>query len=265
MMRMKPRTLALLCAMLPAIGTPGLAAEPVRVRVLSYNIHHGEGTDGKLDLERIAAVIRSVDPDFVAVQEVDVRTTRTGGVDQAAVLSRLTGMHGAFGKTIDHQGGWYGNLLLSRWPLQGMTAHPFPVTPGREKRGVIDGNALAPAPLRFYATHFDITETDRIAAAATVARITAAAGSTAPAILAGDLNAVPGSKPVQTLLDAGWTSATGTTGSAPLLTSPSENPKRQIDYVLYYPRDRWRVVEVRVLNEPVASDHLPLFAILELR
>ena len=52
------------------------------VRVLTYNIHHGEGMDGKIDLERIAAVIKRLEPDVVALQEVDVKTTRSQGVDQ---------------------------------------------------------------------------------------------------------------------------------------------------------------------------------------
>ena len=46
--------------------------------MLSYNIHHGEGTDGKLDLARIAAVIKAAKPDLVVLQEVDRNTTRTG-------------------------------------------------------------------------------------------------------------------------------------------------------------------------------------------
>ena len=46
---------------------------PFRLRVLTYNIHHGEGVDGKLDLERIASVIRSVEPDLVALLEVNCK------------------------------------------------------------------------------------------------------------------------------------------------------------------------------------------------
>ena len=48
-----------------------------------------------------------------------------------------------------------------------------------------------------------------------------------------------------------------------LPTSPVVNPRRQIDYVLYRPGNRWRVVEVRVLDEAVASDHRPVLAVLE--
>src|SRR5688572_7489364 len=50
-------------------------AEPEKMTVLSYNIHHGAGTDGKLDLERIGRIIRDQQPDLVALQEVDVKTS----------------------------------------------------------------------------------------------------------------------------------------------------------------------------------------------
>lgn len=68
------------------------------LRVLTYNIHHGEGTDGKFDLDRIAKLISAQEPDLVALQEIDVKTARASGVDQAAKLAKLTGMHYAFGR-----------------------------------------------------------------------------------------------------------------------------------------------------------------------
>lgn len=77
---------------------------PLRLRVLTYNIHHGAGIDGKLDLERIARVIRDARPDIVALQELDRNTQRTRKVDQPAELARLTGLHGTFGGNIALQG-----------------------------------------------------------------------------------------------------------------------------------------------------------------
>jgi len=74
------------------------------------------------------------------------------------------------------------------------------------------------------------------------------------------MNAVPGSKPIQAL-ERVWTAANGETA---LLTSPAQAPKRQIDYIFVRPAARWRVVEIRVLDEAVASDHRPVFAVLEL-
>ena len=74
-------------------GTLGLRGQqPPRLRVLTYNIHHGEGTDGKFDYERLARVINGLKPDVAALQEVDRNTRRANGVDQAALLAKLTGM-----------------------------------------------------------------------------------------------------------------------------------------------------------------------------
>ena len=77
---------------------------PARVRVLTYNIHHGEGMDGRIDLVRQAEILNREAPDLVALQEVDRGTKRSGGVDQLAELGRLTGLTPTFGRAIDFQG-----------------------------------------------------------------------------------------------------------------------------------------------------------------
>ena len=87
------------------------------LRVLTYNIHHGEGTDGKFDLDRIAKLISAQEPDLVALQEIDVKTARASGVDQAAKLAKLTGMHYAFGRFMKYDGGEYGQMVLSKHPI----------------------------------------------------------------------------------------------------------------------------------------------------
>ena len=229
-------------------------ALPAQVRVLSYNIHHGEGVDGKINLGRIAAIIRSVKPDVVALQEVDRKTGRSGGVDQAEELARLTGLRMIFGRTIDHDGGLYGNAVLSRLPAKRSANHPLP---GHELRGLIEAGF---SDFTFFGTHLDATrdETKRVEGATEINR--RAAESEAPALLAGDLNAVPGSAPMKTLAAAWHIGGEG----RELPTIPSRKPTRQLDYVLYRPADRWKVIEVRVLDEPVASDHRPIFAVLEL-
>ncbi|MDA0378473.1 MAG: endonuclease/exonuclease/phosphatase family protein, partial [Bacteroidetes bacterium] len=77
--------------------------------------------DEIIDLERIAALIRKVDPDVVTLQEVDSVVTRTGGVDQAAELGRMTGMRPFFGRFMAYQGGAYGMAVLSRLPVRSWT------------------------------------------------------------------------------------------------------------------------------------------------
>jgi len=81
------------------------------LRLVSYNIHHGQGLDGKLDLVRIARVIKKHQPDFVALQEVDNKASRSGKVDQAAELAKLLGMKHVLGKCINLGGGGYGNAI----------------------------------------------------------------------------------------------------------------------------------------------------------
>ncbi|MBA3976461.1 MAG: endonuclease [Candidatus Solibacter sp.] len=249
-----------LLALFAALCLPVAAQQTVRV--LSYNIRHGEGIDGRIDLPRIAAIIKSVDPDVVALQEVDIRTRRSGGVDQLLELARLTGLQPVFGRTIPHQGGLYGNAVLSRLPVNGFFNH---VLPGKEPRGVVQAMfdplpAASGAAFDLLCTHLDLNEPDRLAAVARIGRIANDRPEARPMVLAGDMNAVPGSKPIQALLND-WTPAQG---AQPLLTSPSSNPRRQIDYIFVRPAARWRVVESRVLDEPVASDHRPVFAVLEL-
>ena len=69
---------------------PGAAARTFRV--MTFNIHHGEGLDGKVDLPRIAALIQNERADLVALQEVDKGVQRTARHDLPAELATLTGM-----------------------------------------------------------------------------------------------------------------------------------------------------------------------------
>lgn len=242
---------------------PLAAAEPLRLRVLSYNIHHAEGVDRKLDLERIAKVILSAQPDLVALQEVDQHVARSQSVDQPAELARRTAMHVVFGGNIELQGGHYGNAILSRFPIQSHTNLRLPNFDGGEQRGAIAAEiAIAghDQPLLLLATHLDHRRNDRerVASAEALNRLVADQPQR-PALLAGDLNDVHGSRTLQEFAKV-WTHST----SEPRPTIPVGKPSRQIDFVLYRPQPRWKVIEVQVLDEPVASDHLPILAVLEL-
>ncbi|MFN9083801.1 MAG: endonuclease/exonuclease/phosphatase family protein, partial [Acidobacteriota bacterium] len=88
---------ALLALLLPLLAW---SACP-EVRVLTYNIHHGEGIDGRFDLQRIARVIQNSHADIVALQEVDQRTNRIRRADTLAELARMTGLQPLFGKSMN--------------------------------------------------------------------------------------------------------------------------------------------------------------------
>ena len=84
------------------------------MKVMTYNIHHGEGTDGVIDLPRIAGVIRAVNPQIVLLQDVDRGTRRAGEVDQAEELAKLLGWHHVFGEAMPLEGGSYGEAVPQR-------------------------------------------------------------------------------------------------------------------------------------------------------
>jgi endonuclease/exonuclease/phosphatase family metal-dependent hydrolase len=241
-----------------AVLRPAAEGKPT-LRVLCYNIHHGEGTDGKVDLPRLARVIRITDPDLVALQEVDNKTRRTGGIDQTSELARLTGLYGRFGKAIDYEGGEYGQAILSRFPLEKDTVHTLPGEPDREQRIAFEARLnVAGSEMSFVTTHLHhLSGEFRERQARKLNEIFADAER--PVVLAGDLNATPDSKPLD-IVRRHWTIATTDKG---LFTFPSAKPDRQIDYVLVRPAGRFRVIAAKVIDEPVASDHRPVLAVIE--
>ena len=232
---------------------------PGVLRVLTYNLHHGEGTDGRLDLERIAGIIRNAAPDLVALQEVDRRATRTGQIDQPAEYIRLTGLQGWYGAAMPFQGGEYGQLILSRRPLLQPRVVRLPGSAGREPR--IATTALVEIPrlgrLRWACCHLDASRSDDDRWEQAGALLKEFGHENLPTLLGGDFNATPESRVMGRLLaaDTGWID---TAGASAAPTSPAEAPRSRIDYILAHPGTAWRTLSSHVLAESVASDHRPV-------
>jgi len=231
------------------------------VKVLTYNIFHGETMKGDFDLDRIAQVINSVDPDLVALQEVDFNTNRAKKMDLVVELGLRTGLAPLFGKAMSYDGGEYGEGILSRFSFLSSKNHSLAAQEGKEPRSALEVQVVLSGgdTIRFIGTHLDHTrdETDRVSQ--TIELVKLFANDDMPSILAGDLNARPGSHPMNILLRE-WTRSF----SEDIPTFPSINPKSKIDYILYKPANRWRVIELSVIDEEIASDHRPVLAILEL-
>jgi endonuclease/exonuclease/phosphatase family metal-dependent hydrolase len=245
-----------------ATNRPASADEPT-LRVLTYNVHHGEGTDQRFDLDRVAAVVMAAKPDLVALQEVDRKAQRTGGVDQPAEYMRLTRLHGWFGAAMPFQGGEYGQMLLSRWPLREPRVVRLPGTADREPRIAV--TALVDVPqrgrIRWTGLHLDATrdEGDRWEQVGGLMKEFAPGGT--PTLLAGDFNAIPQSRVMQRIVgpSSAWED---TAGQWPAPTVPAGSPRARIDYVLASPPGAWQPVESTVIAESVASDHRPLLVVL---
>ena len=231
------------------------------IRVLTYNILHGATVKGDFDLDRIAAVIRSVNPDIVALQEVDFKTNRVKKMDLVTELGQRTGMAPLFGKAMAYDGGEYGEGILSKYTFIATQNHPLRAGKGKEPRAALEVSIVLKSgdTIRFTGTHLDHTkdETDRIRQANQLN--TVLTRDEKPAILAGDLNALPDSKTMAILLEKWQRSFTEDTP-----TYPSDNPDKKIDYILYRPANRWKVIETRVIDERIASDHRPVLTVLQL-
>jgi len=230
------------------------------VRVLSFNILHGETMKGDFDLEQIARVIRQAEPDLVAMQEVDLYTGRTGSRDLASELGLLTKMVPLFGRAMPYDGGEYGEGILSRYSFLSTRNHALPAGEGKEPRAALEVQVVLKSgdTIVFVGTHFDHTgDVDRIKQAAELQDILA--GMDLPVLLAGDLNATPENRTMEILFTDLKPSSKD---MAP--TFPSDGPRVKIDYILYSPPGRWRVLESRVICDTVASDHCALLSVLEL-
>jgi endonuclease/exonuclease/phosphatase family metal-dependent hydrolase len=234
------------------------------IKVISYNIHHANppSRPGLIDLDAIARVINEQQPHFVALQEVDVRTGRSGrDVHEAEALAARTGMHSFFAKAIPYDGGEYGIAVLSRYPIKEGHAYALPAVPGvkAEPRALCAVTVVLPGgrELVMASTHLDVTRSDsnRILQAREISHILGKAGM--PVILAGDMNAREGSAALQ-VLDSTFAR---TCHHCPF-TIPVEMPDRAIDFIMYTPADAFRVMQHQVIPERYASDHLPVQATL---
>ena len=230
-----------------------LAEEKTSLKIVSYNIHHGEGIDGKMDLPRIAAVIAKENPDLVTLQEVDKICTRSGGVDQAAELGKLLKMEHRFGKFMDFQGGEYGMAVLSRLPIKKTTRHELPK--GAEPRCALE-IVVQPMgwekPLSLIGIHNDWTKEE-----IRVRQVTDLLGKLETidqsVVLAGDFNAEPGSGSLELLKKKGWQTLRKKRAN----TWPSVKPKVEIDFFIVRDLPPFTYAE-RILDEEVASDHRPI-------
>jgi endonuclease/exonuclease/phosphatase family metal-dependent hydrolase len=231
------------------------------IRVLTYNILHGATMNGDFDLDRIAAVIKTSQPDIVALQEVDFKTNRAHKMDLATELGYRTQMAPLFGRAMPYDGGEYGEAILSNYTFISTSNHPLPFTEGKEPRAALEAAIILKSgdTIRFVGTHLDHESNDynRQMQANEINRIYQ--NTTHPTILAGDLNDLPDSPVMQSLLKS-WTPAF--TENTP--TYPSAKPTKKIDYILFRPANSWRVLEKRVIRETVASDHCPVLVVLEL-
>ena len=233
------------------------------VRVLTFNIYHGEtvNAEKKFDLDLLAKVITDVNPDLVALQEVDFKTNRARKYDLVTELGQRTKMSPVFGKAMSYDGGEYGEGALSKYSFLSTKNHPLAAREGKEPRAAIEVNVMIESGdvIRFVGTHLDHTrdDTDRNNQALQLNELFT--NDEIPTILAGDLNSRPESDAMKLLFEQ-WVP------SLPDFkpTSPAHDPRSKIDYVLFRPAHKWRVLDTKIICDDKVTDHCVVLSVLEL-
>lgn len=255
-----------LAACSPKINSSNSSLGNTSLRVMSYNIHHcnppSKQAEGLIDVNAIAAAIEKQHPDLVALQEVDVNTARSGKINQAVMLAEKLKMNFYFAKAIDHDGGDYGVAILSRFPLSAGKTFMLPKNndPKAEQRvlAIATVEIASKVYIRFASTHLDAQhgEENRILQVKEINRLTE--NESLPLIVAGDLNAAPGTEAIR-LFDSKFTRSCQTCD----LTIPVLNPKKTIDHIAYQTGNPFEVISSAAVPERYASDHLPVLSVLK--
>lgn len=233
--------------------------QPVNFKVMAYNIHHGEGVDGILDLERIANLIEESDADIVGLQEVDNHwSERSDFQDQSRKLAERLGMFYTYAPNLDREPlnegdprRQYGTAILSKYPILHSENHFLTKIGNTEQRGVLEATINVKGNhLHVYNTHLALTSAEREIQIKEIVEI--ASASKGPKVFTGDFNATPESIEMKPMY-ANYQDAFSDGHDA--FTYPAKNPAKRIDYL--FASNDINIVQSQVIHS-LASDHLPL-------
>jgi endonuclease/exonuclease/phosphatase family metal-dependent hydrolase len=225
------------------------------VTVCTWNVHECVGGDGRRDPQRVGSVLEEISADVFGLQEVHSDAGGGGAGDQARFLADAGGLEAVAGPTLRRRGGEYGNLLLTRLPVQSVRRHDLSV-PGREPRGAIEVLLGRPgARLRVVVTHLGLRAGERATQARRLLDALGASADDETRVVLGDWNEwLP------------WRTALRLPrlrfGASPAArTFPARHPVLALDRVWVEPSSRLhRLVVHRSDLATRASDHLPLVA-----
>ncbi len=228
----------------------------MHLTLVTYNIHACVGTDGRFDPARIADVLRELDADVVALQEVDHH--HVDGYDLLDYLAAKTGLTAIAGPTLLRESRHYGNAILTKLPI--LTVNRVDLTiPGREPRGALDVTLDGrERHVQVVATHLGLKPWERRQQVRQLLKLFDI-GSKDIYVLLGDLNEwFLWGRPLRWLH--------GHFLSTPhIATYPSRQPFMALDRLWVHPRRRLAKLEVHVSSlARIASDHLPLKGTIEI-
>ncbi|HSL21368.1 MAG TPA: DNRLRE domain-containing protein [Vicinamibacterales bacterium] len=257
-------------------SAPTTSSSGTRLKVLEYNTHHGVGTDGKYDINRIASFIAKHNPDVAAIIEAE-KYTGWGNEDQPRRYRDL--LQAKTGRTwyyvfAQEYGDWSsngkGNLLLSRYPFVMTDRHALSWDRTIATAAInVNGRNIS-----ILVTHLDPDYPSRRYTQAQQVK-TYASGIAENRIITGDWNAWPDQSSVTTMAGTyrdAWVEAQKI-GTATYYSSYSagQTKKGRIDYIFYSRgASHLKIVKMQLLDSRdssgvMPSDHRPIMATFEVR
>ena len=109
------------------------------IKIITFNIAHGKGLDGIVDIGRQAQIIKEYDPDIVFLQEIDMYTKRAGESNQIREFSKKILLpYCSMESNITLEEGYYGDGIISRFPISFSVNYLMPLTDlNHEQRGIV--------------------------------------------------------------------------------------------------------------------------------
>lgn len=224
------------------------------LRVVTYNVHSCVGTDRRYDPERVLNVLRELDPDLIALQEVG--GLLTGGIEQVQFFEQKLGMSMVAGPNRHRRNIPFGNAVLVKGTIEEAALLDLTILPF-EARGAIDCVVQTRiGPVRVIATHLGLLARERRRQVDRIAdRL--AERQMPLTVLLGDLNIFGPERRILRRI--------GAPKVLPKLYSfPSRRPLMSLDRIWTIPNHRLvRLSAYRTALTKVASDHLPLIGVID--
>ena len=164
----------------------------MNISLLTYNICHGIGMDNKYNIERQSKFIKETNVDVALIQELDFYNRRSGiNENQLAIISELSEhMYYSAGINYEFKDGYYGNGIISKYPIIGSTNYPFKrVNITNERKGLLYNKILINNKIfHIFTTHFSVYEDERVLAAKMIIDIIKHSNKNDYIIIGGDFN-----------------------------------------------------------------------------
>ena len=243
----------------------------MEIRIISFNMRHGEVIDGVIDVEKQAEIIKKYDPNIVCLQEVDLFTNRVNQMDELRVFKDITNLkYSSYGSNITFKDGWYGNAILSEFPIRSTENYMSSIC-SKETKGVLHSKIeIGSRILDIFNTHFPVIPEERIKFSEEIIYLMDRIETPENAVLLGDFNLglVPLEGKHNYKIDQKETYPEYENLLKCFkkvvfdeLTYEVGNPMGSIDKVMYH--GNLKFVSIEKINEEI-SDHYPILVKFEI-